>query len=122
MYMGVSSCNLGGGCQSLGGLFKWSVTHQNNLGHPLKEMTSPVAVFGSPFRQISEVNATVTAQEPSRKPICCEPASYYTLAIRNTIQMQMYRLQPIQQVDSTTTKRILQIAKHFPVNYYYYYE
>ena len=75
MYIGVSSWSLGGGCQSLGGLFKWSVTHQNSLGHPLNEMTSPVVVLGSPLRQMSEVSATVTPQEPRRKPICCDPAS-----------------------------------------------
>ena len=42
----------------------------------MKAMTSAVlAVRGKPLRQASDVSATVTPHEPSRKPICCEPAS-----------------------------------------------
>lgn len=65
----------GVGLQSLGVFARCSVTNHCNLGQPLKETTSPAAVFGNPFRHASDVRATCTPQEPSRNPICCEPAS-----------------------------------------------
>lgn len=76
MYAGVSSVSRGEDSQSLGVLAKCSVTNQCSFGQPLNATTSPAAVFGSPFRQASEVSATWMPQLPSRNPICCDPASY----------------------------------------------
>jgi hypothetical protein len=76
MYDGVSSVTLGEGDQSFGHFPKCSVTTQFNFGQPLKATISPLAaVFGRPFKQVSDVRATETLQLPRRNPICWDPAS-----------------------------------------------
>lgn len=57
--------------KSLGGLGKCSVTNHCNRGHPLNFAISPVLDFGSPFKQASDVNATVIPHELNKKPTCC---------------------------------------------------
>uniref|UniRef100_A0A1B0B194 Uncharacterized protein n=1 Tax=Glossina palpalis gambiensis TaxID=67801 RepID=A0A1B0B194_9MUSC len=57
--------------KSLGGLGKCSVTNHCNRGHPLNFAISPVLDFGSPFKQASDVSATVIPHELNKKPTCC---------------------------------------------------